>query len=279
MAKSSELLFGTECEFLFLRNGSAIWRLAAPIIGDCDLIGVDGHRETLEIRTAPTSSAVTQFAKLASSMRKFSNLLRYTGLVGSTSTNNTIISSGLEPVCVRGGAFCRTPLGIHLHYSGFSPHMKYVHSTLCLLHEVLIKQYLDRVGPLEELKRRKDSGYGTSEFAAYRIKLGGWWEWREPFSCLTPPHMAVLLAGAELIGRVVVTSNSLDSLKTLHAELTSLTLPLSLLKLYTLLPAEDRRLILWDLEEIVTLARKLLKLGRITWSKDLLPLWVNQRQQ
>src|SRR5574337_40270 len=134
----ANITYGLEAEFLCLSPNGDIKKLAGHLLHYEDEVGVDGHDETIEIRLPPTSTAREQLVLLEKAVTKYRLLLQ------SSSTN--------VGVGMRGGAFYRTPLGIHVHFGSFES--KRIVAAIDFLHSLLINKFVANVGDQEEAASR-----------------------------------------------------------------------------------------------------------------------------
>lgn len=184
---------GTEAEFLCLdKSGRILNLLQQGILIDTDEIGVDGHTETIEFRIPPSHNMVTQFDHLRTTIAK------YVYVLDQWKKNKTTYKQVHNPM--RGGAWHSTPLGLHIHFGDF--HMKALPWAVRTLEAVAYRGFLVPCISADEVRARTGGGaYGQGGHQAIRIKGAGWWEWRQPYSCLHPNFIVVLLTIAEIVAK------------------------------------------------------------------------------
>ena len=193
---------GLEAEFttkgLAGRTRDQLNRVMSPQSGD--LIGLDGAIDTFEIRVPPSESSYTLLTSLHSLINIYKQQIRQ--LRTRLRQNNYPFNPSANLLLV--GAYKqRLPLGIHVHFSNFG--VSHILNLQALLHIVVILQFLKRVGPQEEMRMRSIAGYGGAQpERAIRVQGPNWFEWREPFSCLTPIHMTVLVHSCKLIAETLL---------------------------------------------------------------------------
>lgn len=257
MCASPNLTLGVEAEFLNLDSAGRIRNLNGKILRAGDVVGTDGHSDTIEIRTEPSHTALDQFQRVANAICKYVVALKRARSPSLMSPGNTFI---------RAGAYYVTPLSIHTHFGNFCK-MDRVELAIQALHKLLYTEYLCLIDSEAERSQRAYRGYGGTGHKGIRIKGKEWWEWREPFSCLTPQHLMVLLVSAEVIGRAVLTAP--DAVAKVLKTSTSPTPEM-------LLQQIGPRVLSYDCTSVAAMAAQTRKLGRINWTIDLLPLWLKE---
>lgn len=185
---------GTEAEFVCVAKGGAILNLHNHgVLIDTDEIGVDGHTDTAEFRIPPSHDMVTQFDNIRTVVTKYTYVLEQW---------NKRSASGYKMVSnpMRGGAYYGTPLGLHVHFGDFP--MKALPWAVKTLELVAYRGLLLPCISADELRARAGGGnYGQGGHQSIRIKGAGWWEWRQPYSCMHPNFIAALLAIAEIVSK------------------------------------------------------------------------------
>ena len=193
---------GLEAEFttkgLACRTRDQLFMMMSQQSGD--LVGLDGAFDTFEIRVPPSESSYTLLASLHSLINIYQQQIRQ--LRTNLRQNNYPFNPSAN-LLLAGAYKKRLPLGIHVHFSNFDA--SHILSLQALLHVVVILQFLKRVGPKEEMSMRSLAGYGGAQpERAIRVQGPNWFEWREPFSCLTPIHMTVLVHSCKLIAEALL---------------------------------------------------------------------------
>lgn len=255
MSIKDDLLIGVEAEFVCTRgDGSIISLVDKGVLVQDDIVGADGHRETVELRTNPTTTVSGQLQELASGVAKYLAALQ---------------RGKLKPACkIRAGAWYDTPLAMHVHFSNFTAHSQ-VEQLLKCMDRVLLQGFLHKCIRPEELKERTRFRGNPSFENRIRVKGRDWWEWRDVYSCFTPAHTAVLLACCRTLAVLAHTDPVLLS----HLA-SGNTRPSTLLARYseegqptreevkylTLLPIYDR----------------IMAKGVRDWNVDVAPLWTEE---
>ena len=254
---------GTEAEFLCLdKSGRIINLINQGVLIDTDEIGVDGHTDTAELRIPPSRSMVTQFDNLRTTIAKYVYVLDQWKKAKST------YKQVYNPM--RGGAYHGTPLGLHIHFGDFP--MKALPWAVRTLELVAYHGFLLPCISAEEARTRSGVGaYGRGGHQSIRIKGAGWWEWRQPYSCLHPNFMVVLLTIAEIVAQCATRKphilQAIFNLKEKH--------PKVAINPAEFIDAMCDSLRLGTAERSAgLLAHKLLELGPYDWSTNLLKEWV-----
>ena len=71
LPSKSVITLGTEAEFLNLDRNGHIRNLNNRVLKAGDIVGTDGHSDTVEIRTIPSTSALDQFDKVGRAISKY----------------------------------------------------------------------------------------------------------------------------------------------------------------------------------------------------------------
>lgn len=167
MSLSEYIKIGADPEFIF-RNQDGEMVNADTILQNGDM-GLDGHRATGELRPKPASNAL----QLVANVRK-------------------LIRKGQEHEDVKaldmlaGHYKFNTPIGGHIHISGFQMDMNVLSSRL----ELVLMTLSKAIDNMEERRARKGAGYGDAESAPYRTQSTNWIEFRRPGSWLLSPQVA-----------------------------------------------------------------------------------------
>src|SRR3990170_5913478 len=185
----ANLTYGFEAEFLNLGKTGKIQNLAEVVLAPEDEVGVDGHSETIEIRTQPSGSVIDQFSKIETAIHKYHAVIQ-----GSEMAHLR------QGKLMRGGAYYSTPLSIHLHFGNFDPSL--VYTMVLLLQHTLDKGFITHMDNPVERSARLSCGYGYPDLGnCIRVKGANWWEWRQPSSLLTPACVKVLLGTSEILAQ------------------------------------------------------------------------------
>ena len=260
------ITYGFEAEFLNLDRSGRIRILSPHILSPEDEVGVDGHNETIEIRTQPSTSVAEQFSRIESAVRKY---------------NIALLSSGDKSATlgkrIRGGAYYKTPLSIHLHFGNFEK--KLIYPMVKLLQQVLNEGFINHVDSTYERSGRAASGYGLPDLGnCIRVKGDKWWEWRQPSSVFTPACVKVLLGASEILAQFLHQIPNKELLDVRKRRLAYKSPPLTFSGLL-----EQFDITNTDTEvspfEIEALLNNVVGLGRIDWRKDLLPCWIKKEEE
>lgn len=259
----AELTYGFEAEFLNLDTTGRIRNLTGMILSPEDEVGVDGHNDTIEIRTQPSTSVVEQFARIEGAVRKYNLAL--------LSHGNPSILTGKR---IRGGAYYKTPLSIHLHFGHFEN--KLIYPMIQLLQHTLHNGFIAHIDSEQERGNRFASGYGLPDLATcIRVKGDRWWEWREPSSVFTPVCVKVLLGVSEILAQFLHQATSKTVQEVRKRLLVPKKPPLtfsSFLEEFDITDV-DTEVSPFEMENLL---QDVVNLGRIDWKQDLLPCWIRE---
>jgi len=248
---------GAEAEFLALDHRGNPFTLVGFILSAPDIIGVDGHEETVEIRSEPGGSAKEVFESVSKRVALYESVI-------TTAQLNRKLPNNLTRM--RAGAYYVTNLGIHINFSGLSPNA--IEPLVVTMGEVLLNKLLHRCVSATELVSRNNAMSQAIPHGVIRVKgEGSWFEWRQPYSCLTPIHFAGLLLGAEIFARLAEVN--LPALKRLAKREDNEEHHIKALQRLAI----DEPYLKKECVTFLKMREKILALGKFDWSKDVLPEW------
>ena len=262
----ADLTYGFEAEFLNVDKTGRIRNLTGIVLSPEDEVGVDGHNETVEIRTQPSTSVIEQFYRIESAVRKYDLALLTHG--------SPAVLTGKR---IRGGAYYKTPLSIHLHFGNFEN--KLIYPMVQLLQHTLYDGFIAHIDSEQERSSRFAGGYGFPDLAScIRVKGDRWWEWRQPSSVFTPACVKVLLGVSEILAQFLHQATGKTVQEVRKRLLAPKKPPLtfnSFLETFDITDV-DTEVSPFEIEELL---KNVVEVGRIDWKQDLLPCWIKDGEE
>ena len=265
----SPLLLGAEAEFLFVDEGGHIHNLRdVGVLMPADVVGCDGHTDTIEIRSTPARTAEEVFQ----SVRKNLNLYHKTIMPFVADISHPFPARNAYCIPARAGAYFGTPLGIHVHFSGFPMENAELLVRTCA--RVLMHNFLERAVAPKELQERVARGYGARAHFTDRIRVKGpnWFEWREPYSCLHPMHFAFLLLGSQVLAEATAANPAY--VKAQICEVNHRGPEAYFEKIAVCVPHLKK-----ECAQINQIAPQIRKLGVFNWHQDILQHWTTPKSK
>jgi len=255
----ANLTYGVEGEFLNLNNRGKIQNLTNIVLAPEDEVGVDGHNETIELRTQPSSSVLDQLSRVEIAIHKYHAALQ-----------ESRRPHLLQGTPIRGGAYYGTPLSIHLHFGNFDSSL--VYPMVLLLQHTLDTGFIAHIDNPVERGARQSLGYGLPDLAScIRVKGNRWWEWRQPSSVITPACMKVLLGTSEVLAQYLhqAPKKEVGDLRKRLKGAKPLTFS-AFLEAYDITDTDTEV----SPFEIQSLMEGVLQLSPFDWKQNLLPQWI-----